>query len=41
MENERLKGADLVPSTQTRRELIPHPTARLVENSLEKDTVQC
>ena len=38
MENKRLKGAGLVPSTQATQELIPESTVRLVEKSLEKDT---
>ena len=38
MENEKLKGADLVLSTQATQELIPELTARLVEKPLEKDT---
>ena len=39
MENERLKGTDLVPTTETAAELIPEPTARLVEKSLVRDTL--
>ena len=39
MENNRLKGADLVPTTETTAELIPEPTAKLVEKSLVRDTL--
>ena len=38
MENEKLKGADLVPTTETTAELIPDLTAKLVEKSLVRNT---
>ena len=41
MKNEKLDGAQdtaIVPTPESTAELIPEPTARLVEQSLEKDT---
>ena len=40
MENNRQEATDLVPTTETTAELIPEPTARLVEKSFAENTLR-
>ena len=40
MENERLERTDLVPTTKTTAELIPQPTAELIEKSFAQNTIR-
>ena len=40
MENKRLGGTDLVPSPEPATELIPQPTAELIEKSFAENTVR-
>ena len=40
MENERQKGMNLVPSPKATAELIPEPTAELIEKSFAENTIR-
>ena len=40
MENNKLERTDLVPTTESTVELIPEPTARVVEKSFAENTLR-